>query len=78
MSGINSLPICDHGRCSSILDAVAARDDRISGTMADAIAEALEATLAELGVDHSAPAVRAALARHLARVGGVADPGTVA
>ncbi|MEV8510837.1 hypothetical protein [Dactylosporangium sp. NPDC051484] len=76
MSGISSLPICDHGRCSAILDAVAARDDKISTNMAGLVAEAIEATLGELGIDHTDTNVRATLGRHLVRLGAAA-PGRV-
>ncbi|MGI5179551.1 hypothetical protein ACQEVZ_24790 [Dactylosporangium sp. CA-152071] len=75
---IDNLPICDAGRCSVILDALAARDDRISGNLAAVVAAAIEATLTDFGVDHADTTVRAALAGHLARLGGTAtDPGKV-
>ena len=71
---IEVLPLCDGGKCAVILEAVARRDDRLSTAMAGVIAEALEATLAELGVDHAGPTVRATLGRHLARLGTVDSP----
>lgn len=62
---LDNLPICDHGRCSVILDALAARDDRISSNMAAVVAAAIEATLTDLGVDHTDQQVRAAIVKHI-------------
>lgn len=67
---IDNLPVCDHGRCSAILDAIAKRDDRISASMSAVIAAAIEAVLTEHGVDHTSTSVRASLGRHLSRLAG--------
>lgn len=75
---IEGLPICDAGRCSVILQAVAQRNERVSDGMAKVIAEAIEAVLADVGVDHANVDVRAALGRHLSRLAGPGvSPGPV-
>lgn len=71
---IEGMPLCDGGKCAAILQAVAQRDDRISGTMADLLADAVEATLDEFGVDYRDRAVRAAFGAHLARLGATVQP----
>lgn len=68
MTSIDRLPLCDAGRCSALLGAMAKANDGAADRWAAVLAAVIEGVLSDLGVDRDKAQVRSAVATRIHKV----------
>ncbi len=68
MMSIDRLPLCDAGRCSALLAAMAKANDGAADRWSAVLVAVIEGALSDLGVDRDDTQVRSAVATNIHKV----------